>query len=130
MENGIFEHIAFQSNLTLEEFTKSLSALIDTDAFQFDFENENNWSWAHDEDQIEVNISKPFKEGTLQEWDDTVPEGCNFGVSLRTSNKKELRQSDTFNELFVLGNLIPKYIKMIEMIIGGKAYYHRGKYKK
>ncbi|MEK3917713.1 hypothetical protein [Paenibacillus sp. FSL H7-0331] len=127
----IFEHITFKSNLSLEEFTERLSEQVFlTQKFQYDYENENNWSRAFDEDHIEINISKPFEEGTLQEWDSTVPEGCNFGIALCSSDEIYNYENDKLNQGFVLEKLIPKYIKLVEIIINSNAYYHRGNYFK
>lgn len=48
---------------------------------EYDYENETEWLTV-DADRLNYNISRPYEEGTLQEWDDTTPEGCNFGIVL------------------------------------------------
>jgi len=44
-------------------------------------DNETEWGIAETQD-TQYNISRPYEVGSLQEWDDTVPDGCNFGISL------------------------------------------------
>ena len=48
---------------------------------KYDFENETEWLTI-DVGGLNYNISRPYEEGTLQEWDDTTPQGCNFGIVL------------------------------------------------
>jgi hypothetical protein len=126
----IREHLSFKSDLTLMEFTEHFMKLVEINEFKTDYENENNWSWAYDEDHIEINISKPFEEGTLQEWDDTVPQGCNFGVSLLSSDNNFNYKVHKYNHFFVLERLIPKYTYVIQQITNTKVYYNRGNHLK
>lgn len=78
---AMMEHLAVTSALTLRQFCDRVREILKLPEFQFDFENETEWGLV-EVDNIEYNISRPYEEGTLQEWDDTVPAGCNFGISL------------------------------------------------
>lgn len=75
------EHLALKSPATLGEFCNRFRELFNLPEFYFDCENETEWG-AVEVDNIEYNVSRPYEVGTLQEWDDTVPFGCSFGVTL------------------------------------------------
>lgn len=122
----INEHLAFRSVLTLEQFTELLKNELFLKEFLFDFENENNWAWTFDEDHILINISKPFDDGMLQEWDSSVPQGCNFGITLLNEDNDFYYDPRTYSNDFVINKLIPKYLDAVERIIKNKVYYHRG----
>jgi len=80
------EHLAVKSPLTLQEFTDLFRQVLNLPALEFDSENESEWG-AVELSGTEYNISKPYEEGTLQEWDGTTPYGCNFGITLSTSKE-------------------------------------------
>lgn len=122
----IREHLTFNSDLTLMECIELLRKSLSLDEFQFDYENENNWGWTYDEDRIEINVSKPFEENKLSEWDPTVPKGCNFGVSLMSNDSNFKYDPRNYNHDYVINKLIPKYVSAIEQITKAKVYYHRG----
>lgn len=48
---------------------------------KYDYENETEWLDT-DHQGINYNVSRPYEEGTLQEWDDTTLEGCNVAIVL------------------------------------------------
>lgn len=104
------EHLAINSNLSLLDFCKRLSALLDLPSFEFDSENETEWGKSEKGDLI-INVSRPYQKGTLQEWDDTVPEGCNFGISV-------IKQNIDVAE-------IKRFSKLIADEFKSSVYYHR-----
>lgn len=78
--------------------------------FVFDYENESEWGESKKGD-LTINVSRPFKIGTLQEWDDTVPDKCNFGISITNENID-------LNEVRRIGQLIADEFR-------STVYYHR-----
>lgn len=80
-QTAMMEHLAVAAPLTLREFCGRCRQILDLPEFRYDFENETEWGIAETQD-TQYNISRPFELGTLQEWDDTVPDACNFGISL------------------------------------------------
>ncbi|MCF7559002.1 hypothetical protein L3X39_00005 [Sabulilitoribacter multivorans] len=75
------EHLALHTDLILETFCRRVAGTLATTDFQFDHENETEWGEAKTE-TFSINISKPYEKGVLQQWDSTVPEGCNVGISV------------------------------------------------
>src|SRR5689334_16242943 len=75
------EHLALYSNRTLEDFCKEFRMILNLPEMIYDYENETEWMET-DVDNIHYNVSRPYEEGTLQEWDNSVPQGCNIGVSI------------------------------------------------
>ncbi len=78
--------------------------------FVFDYENETEWGESQ-KVNLTINVSRPFEIGTLQEWDDTVPDKCNFGISITKENID-------LNEIRRIGQLIADEF-------GSTVYYHR-----
>ena len=126
----IFEHLAVKSNLGLKDFFDKLCEEVELYDIEYDFENETEWYKAYDIDNIEINVSRPYQIETLHEWDETVPVGCNFGISLLSS--KDLFEYDEmkYNKNYVLNYLIPKYKNAIKKTSNSDVYYHRGKFLK
>jgi hypothetical protein len=77
----LMEHLAAKSPLSLHEFCELVQRLFGLPDFVYDFENETEWG-AAESDGVGYNVSRPFEPGTLQEWDSSVPAGCNFGLTL------------------------------------------------
>lgn len=75
------EHLAIAAPFTLRTFCDRCRQILSLPKFFYDSENETEWGIAEMQN-IEYNISRPYETGLLQKWDDTVPDGCNFGVSL------------------------------------------------
>jgi len=65
--------------------------------FTFDYENDTKWGESKKDDLI-INVSRPFEIGTLQDWDNTIPDGCNFGISI-TKSKIELSEIEEIGKL-------------------------------
>jgi hypothetical protein len=75
------EHICLKSELDLKTFGAKFITALSLPTMEYDFENETEWLTV-DVGEFNYNISRPYEEGTLQEWDDTTPQGCNFGIVL------------------------------------------------
>jgi hypothetical protein len=75
------EHICLKSDLDLQTFGEKFVTALSLPTMRYDFENETEWLTL-DFGDLNYNISRPYEEGTLQEWDETTPHGCNFGIVL------------------------------------------------
>ncbi len=75
------EHICLKSDLDLHPFGEKFVTALSLPKMEYDFENETEWLTIN-AGEFNYNISRPYEEGTLQEWDDTAPQGCNFGIAL------------------------------------------------
>ena len=118
----IFEHIADKSELSLMDFVSTLSKYISLTKVEYDYENETEWYRAYDENFIEVNISRPYDVDTLHEWDNSVPIGFNFSISLISDENTQ------YDSNLVLSKLIPKYKELLSKVANADAIYHRGNY--
>ena len=78
--------------------------------FVLAYENETEWGES-EKDNLTINVSRPFEIGTLQEWDNTVPSECNFGISI-------IKKNIELNEVEKIGQLISDGFK-------STLYYHR-----
>ena len=104
------EHLALYSGLNLKDFCSRLTYLLDLQDFEFDSENETEWGKSQ-KDGFIINISRPFEIGTLQNWDDSVPDKCNFGISIDEKNIDLTKVKD-------IGQLIADELKT-------SVYHHR-----
>jgi len=104
------EHLSLYSDLNLKDFCSRLTFLFGMPEFVLDCENETEWGESKKNDLV-INVSRPFEIGTLQEWDDTVPDGCNFGISI-------IKPKIKLNEIEKIGKLIADEFKET-------VYYHR-----
>lgn len=104
------EYLSLYSNLNLKDFCSRLTIIIGMPEFEFDYENETEWGESKNDDLI-INVSRPFEMGTLQEWDDTVPDGCNFLISIAKPKIK-------LGEIEKIGILMTDEYK-------ATVYYHR-----
>jgi len=75
------EHICLKSDLDLQSFGEKFQTVLSLPTMVHDYENETEWLTVN-KDYINYNISRPYEEGTLQDWDETTPKGCNFGISV------------------------------------------------
>lgn len=75
------EHLAVAARFSLRDFCARFRLALSLPAFAFDCENDTEWGCVR-VDGIEYNVSRPYETGTLQSWDETVPDGCDFGISL------------------------------------------------
>ncbi len=75
------EHVTLKSDLDLKSFGEKFQKALMLPPMAYDYENETEWLDI-DHEGINYNVSRPYQEGTLQEWDDTTPEGCNVAIVL------------------------------------------------
>ena len=76
------EHLAVRSDLGLEDVCAKLVAALGCSPFEFGAENETQWGDAT-LGEVSLNVSRPYEDGTLREWDSSVPEGFDVGISIR-----------------------------------------------
>ncbi len=108
------EHFALTIEIGLVEFCDRFQSLFELPKMTSDHENETEWAEI-DCNGINYNISRPYDMGKLTEWDPTVPEKCNFGISLGIS-----KSAPNCNEIEInrIGNLLSTEFKT-------NIYYHR-----
>ena len=114
------EHLAFHSALDLEPLCAAIRAALDLPAFAFDSENMTAWGLC-ERDGVEYNVSMPYEDGKLQEWDDTVPDGCNVGMSLLVA-KDHPRAGDPG---WVVGTLVRGVGERLAASLGHPLVHHR-----
>ncbi len=78
---SLMENLAFHSPLSLRDCCEGLRRTLDLPEFFFDCENETEWGLV-EVDGLEYNVSRPYKKGTLQSWNNSTPPDCNFGMIL------------------------------------------------
>ncbi|MFF2528715.1 hypothetical protein ACFVS2_07345 [Brevibacillus sp. NPDC058079] len=121
----IFERISFYSDLDLITLSNDLERVLSLKPFEYDGENDNRWSWTYDRDHIQINISWPYLSENLQEWDHTVPDGCNYSLLLISDFPLIDYEQDKYNADFVISVLIPKYVAVLRKFVG-EVSYHSG----
>jgi len=114
------EHLAVACPLSLEKFCQKIQLRFGLPDFEFDYENETEWALVEYEG-IEYNVSRPFKRGTLQKWDESVPTGCNFGITLSVSEDCPQK----FNIEWGSTELVPSFGQALADVLGRKVYHHR-----
>lgn len=70
-----------KNDMDLRSFGEKFREVFSLPPMTYDYENDAEWLEA-DKNGVTYNISKPYEKGTLQEWDSSLPEGCNIGISL------------------------------------------------
>jgi hypothetical protein len=114
------EHLAFHSDLDLEPLCEAIRAVLGLPPFEFGSENDTEWGLVV-QDGVEYNVSKPYEDGTLQEWDDTVPGWCNVGLTLLVS-KQHPRAGDPDWSVVVLVRSVGE---RLAAGLGGPIAHHR-----
>jgi len=105
--------------LPLRECCEEIQTILGLPSFTYDSENETEWGLV-EVDNIEYNISRPYEEGTLQRWDETVPTGCNFGVSLIVY--REHPQAGDHD--WAVETLVAPFIEMVSPILATPVFHH------
>ncbi|MES2566277.1 MAG: hypothetical protein V4565_05390 [Bacteroidota bacterium] len=118
-ETKRLEHICLKSDLDLKSFGDKFQTVLSLPTMEHDFENETEWLTV-DLDGINYNISKPYEEGTLQEWDDETPEGCNIGIVLSIHKDHTYVLDNSWVDKMV-ANVCGQLAKTFNTII----YHHR-----
>jgi hypothetical protein len=119
-EIRFIENLCTTSTLSLEEFCDKLSKELALPDFEYDAENETEWGWV-EIDHIEINVSRPYESGKLQDWDESAPPDCNFGISLVVANNAPT----AWNSMWSLEELVPKFAQRIANVIDKSVYHHR-----
>jgi hypothetical protein len=114
------EHLAARSDLELIEACRLLAEGLGLPPFLHDAENETAWGLV-EVDGVELNVSKPYEEGKLREWDHTVPPECNFGIMLMVS-KDHPAYPDHERAMELL---VPTFAQRIADALGAEVYHHR-----
>ena len=116
----LMEHLAIDCPLSLQEFCDAVQRRFGLPAFEFDFENETEWGLVEHEG-IEYNVSRPYERGTLEEWDGSVPVGCNFGVRLMVSQDCPPNRDAEWSS----AELVPHIGQGLADLLGRRVYHHR-----
>ncbi len=116
----VMEHLAIDCPLSLRDFCDAMQQRFELPDFEFDAENETEWGLVEHEG-IEYNVSRPFEVGTLQSWDQSVPEGCNVGVSLLVSQECPPTQDVEWGS----ATLVPHVAEGLADLFGSTVYHHR-----
>lgn len=114
------EHLAIDCPLSLRKFCNKMQRIFRLPDFEFDYENETEWGLVEYEG-IEYNVSRPYERGTLQEWDESVPAGCNFGVSLIVSQERPPEQNVEWGS----AELVPNIGQALADLFERQVYHHR-----
>ena len=114
------EHLALDCRLSLHNFCEAMQRRFELPTFEFDAENETAWGLVEHKG-IEYNVSRPYKRGTLHEWDDSVPEDCNFGVILMVSRECPPSQNPDWS----LADLVPNISQGLANLFRCRVYHHR-----
>jgi hypothetical protein len=75
------EHFSTFVDLSLKEFCEKFSLLLELPQMTFSSEDELEYAEVNF-NGIDYNISKPYKIGSLNKWDDNVLKNHNFGIIL------------------------------------------------
>jgi hypothetical protein len=113
------EHISLKSELDLMAFGELFQKELTLPTMKYDYENETEWLEI-DQDGINYNISRPYKEGTLQEWDDTTPKGCNFGIILSIHKDHPYVLDNKW-----VDNIVGKFCKQLAITYNTTVNHHR-----
>jgi hypothetical protein len=114
------EHFAFWSSLSLAELCNVVRDHFHLPEFEYGSENETEWGLVL-RDGLEYNISCPYEDGTLQEWDSSVPPDCNVGftlsVSMHTAEPRDAKQS--------AAELVPRIGQVLADLFAQPVCHHR-----
>jgi hypothetical protein len=116
----VMEHLAIDSPLSLSEFCEAMQRRFGLPDFEFDSENETEWGLVEHEG-VEYNVSRPYERGTLEEWDGSVPAGCNFGVTLMVSQQCPAGRDVAWSS----AELVPLIGQGLADLLGSRVYHHR-----
>lgn len=113
------EHVTLQSDLDLLTFGERFRKALKLPPMKHDNENETEW-FDVDQDGINYSVSRPYEEGTLQDWDDTTPEGCNFGIVLGIHKD----HPNVFDNIWV-DNMVREICQQLAATFNTSVYHHR-----
>lgn len=116
----LMEHLAIDCRLSLEEFCDAMQRRFDLPDFEYDSENETTWVLVN-HGGIEYNVSRPFKRGMLEEWDGSVPLGCNVGVTLTAFKDCPPGQDADWSS----AELVERVGQGLAELLQRRVYHHR-----
>jgi len=114
------EHLAFHSELALRSLCAKIRAVLELPPFEFGAENATEWG-SSTRDGVEYNVSMPYEDGTLQDWDASVPSGCNVGMTLLVS-REHPRAAD---REWIIGTLVREVGLRLAAGLGREIVHHR-----
>jgi hypothetical protein len=114
------ESLALDSPLALEGLCDVFRVLFGLPEFEYDCENETEWGLMEQEG-IEYNVSRPYERGTLEEWDGSVPVGCNFGITLMVSQECPPGRDAAWGS----AEFAPRIGQALADRLGTRVYHHR-----
>jgi hypothetical protein len=114
------ELLAIDCPLSLQKFCDAMQREFGLPDFTFDFENETEWGLVEHEG-VEYNVSRPYERGTLEEWDGSVPAGCNLGITLMVSQDCPPGQDAEWSS----AELVPLIAQGLADLLGRRVYHHR-----
>ncbi|MBL7998108.1 MAG: hypothetical protein JNL32_05665 [Candidatus Kapabacteria bacterium] len=114
------EHLSLYSPLELGDFCAKFKTSLGLPEMHLEAENETEWGLIEFEN-IEYNVSRPYEKGTLQEWDDSTPPDCNFGIVL-SIHKNHPSANDT---KWINDNLVAVVANRLASTFETTVYYHR-----
>jgi hypothetical protein len=114
------EHLALRSLLSLKEFCKKFTVALDLPEMDFDFENETEWGNV-EVSYISYTVSRPYEDGTLYEWDNSIPKDCNFGITMEVHEYHRFAN----DAKWIFDNLIVVVANKLVSTFMTPIYYHR-----
>ena len=116
----LMEHLALESRLSLPEICEAMRRRFGWPEFAFDSENETEWGVVEHEG-IEYNVSRPFSRGTLRKWDNTVPVGCDIGVTFALSQDFPPDRDSAWSAF----EFAPSFGQQLADLLGRRVCHHR-----
>jgi hypothetical protein len=116
----LLEHLAVDCPLSLLQFCDEMQRRFGLPDFEFNFENETEWGQV-EHNSIEFNVSRPYERGTLEEWDGSVPVGCNFGITLMLAQDSPPGHDAEWSS----AELVPRIGQGLADLLGRRVYHHR-----
>lgn len=116
----LMEHLTVDCQLTLVEFCEAMQRLFGLPDFEYDCENETEWGLVN-HGGIEYNVSRPYERGTLEEWDGSVPAGCNVGLTLTAF----VDCSPGFDPDWSSAELVERVGQALADLLRCRVYHHR-----
>jgi hypothetical protein len=116
----MMEHLALSCDLDLQGFCERFQRAMDLPAFKYDAETVAEWGLV-EADNVEYNVMKFKNRGVPESWDDTVPPGCNFRISLILYRE----HPHAADHEWAFENLVLPVGQKIADTFGASVHYHR-----
>lgn len=118
------EHLTLSTPMDIDETCACVRDALGLPPMLMDAENETSWGWVV-VDGIEYNVSRPYEPGTLQRWDDTVPPGCDVGITVIFKPDHPRLADLAALERWIATDLIPDVARKLAAAFGTSVHYHR-----